>query len=163
MIEIETPFDRYRGRVKPEWVDYNNHFNMGYYLVAFDLASEELSDAAGFTAETRAATGVTIYVLETHVIYRREVKPDESFRITTQLLGADRKRLHLWQALYTDGNPDPAAFNETMMLCVSQKNPKATPWPEAVHQAFQAIAKAHAALPYPADAGRCVRRIGVAD
>jgi acyl-CoA thioester hydrolase len=150
------PFARFSGRVRPEWVDYNQHFNMGYYLVAFDQASEEVTDAAGFTAELRAREGVTVFVVETHVIYRREVKPDQAFRVTAQILGLDEKRLHLWQTMYAEGDDAPAAFNETMMLCVRQDNPKATPWPAPVYAALKEMADAHARLPVPPEAGRRV-------
>ena len=31
--------------VKPEWIDYNGHMNMGYYLVAFDhIATDSYFD-----------------------------------------------------------------------------------------------------------------------
>jgi len=159
MTEYEAPFDRHRGRVKPAWVDYNGHFNMGYYLVAFDLASEDVIEAAGFTAEARAATGSTIFALEAHTLYRREVKPDAAYRVTAQILGLDRKRLHLWQTLYSEDDDQPAAFCEVMFLCVSQDNPRATPWPEPVYAELEAMAKAHAVLPFPPDAGR---KIGMA-
>lgn len=154
MSEGPGPLDRFRGRVRPEWVDYNQHFNMGYYLVAFDQASEEVIDAAGFTAETRDREGVTVFAVETHVIYRREVKPDQAFRVTAQILGVDEKRLHLWQTMYAEGDVEPAAFNETMMLCVRQGEPKAAPWPAPVYAAMKEMADAHAKLPIPPEAGR---------
>jgi acyl-CoA thioesterase FadM len=32
--------------VKPEWIDYNGHMNMGYYLVAFDhIATDSFYDS----------------------------------------------------------------------------------------------------------------------
>ncbi len=38
---IEAPLDRYRDVVRPEWIDHNQHMNMGYYLVVFDYATDE--------------------------------------------------------------------------------------------------------------------------
>lgn len=35
----ETPFEPPGVCVKPEWIDYNGHMNVGYYHVAFDDAS----------------------------------------------------------------------------------------------------------------------------
>ena len=29
---LQAPFDVYRDRVRPEWIDHNGHMNMGYYL-----------------------------------------------------------------------------------------------------------------------------------
>jgi len=154
MTMFEAPLDRFRGRVKPEWVDYNGHFNMGYFLVAFDQASDAVFDTAGFTPDLRAATGRTIFALETHVLYRREVKPDEAFRVTAQILGVDRKRLHLWQTMIAEGETAPAAHNETMFLCVDHSNPAAAPWPDPVHEGLSAMAAAPAHLPIPPEAGR---------
>src|SRR5262245_27293056 len=39
--DIPAPFDRYRDVVKPEWIDHNRHMNLGFYLVVFDLATDE--------------------------------------------------------------------------------------------------------------------------
>ena len=27
--------------VKPEWIDYSGHMNIGYYLLAFELAAQD--------------------------------------------------------------------------------------------------------------------------
>ena len=35
-----APFDEHREIVHPEWIDENGHFNMGYYMVAFDRATD---------------------------------------------------------------------------------------------------------------------------
>ena len=40
-LAIDAPLDRYRDVVRPEWIDHNHHMNMGYYLVVFDLATDE--------------------------------------------------------------------------------------------------------------------------
>ncbi|MDB5374004.1 MAG: thioesterase-like protein, partial [Belnapia sp.] len=29
-------------RVRPEWVDHYGHMNMGFYLVVFDMATDQL-------------------------------------------------------------------------------------------------------------------------
>ena len=35
----EAPFARYTDEVRPEWIDYSDHMNMGFYLPAFELAA----------------------------------------------------------------------------------------------------------------------------
>ncbi len=35
-----APFDEYRDRVRDEWIDYNDHMNVGYYSVVFDSATD---------------------------------------------------------------------------------------------------------------------------
>ena len=52
---IPAPFDRYRTRVRPEWIDNNGHMNMGYYVVVFDLATDAWLDWVGLDAPHREA------------------------------------------------------------------------------------------------------------
>ena len=40
-------FDSGTLNVRPEWIDYNGHMNVGYYLVAFDQATERLCEHFG--------------------------------------------------------------------------------------------------------------------
>jgi acyl-CoA thioesterase FadM len=51
---IPAPFDVYRDRVRPEWIDNNHHMNMGYYVVVFDLATTRGSLGWGWTRRTAA-------------------------------------------------------------------------------------------------------------
>ena len=48
---------RHKGRVLPEWIDYNGHLMDGYYLVAFTEATEACLQTLGFGPEYRARTG----------------------------------------------------------------------------------------------------------
>ncbi len=32
-----APLELRQGRVRPEWLDYNGHMNVAYYVLAFDL------------------------------------------------------------------------------------------------------------------------------
>ena len=43
----------FSGTVLPEWGDYNNHLNEGYYGVIFGHASDGLLDLLGFGADYR--------------------------------------------------------------------------------------------------------------
>ena len=50
MSDLAAPFDGYRDLVRPEWIDHNQHMNMGYYVVVFDFAT--IRNAAGVYALT---------------------------------------------------------------------------------------------------------------
>ena len=41
-MQIPTPFDNARDVVRPEWIDYNGHMNVGYYQVVFDFEARLL-------------------------------------------------------------------------------------------------------------------------
>ncbi len=47
MKETETLFWGHEEVVRPEWIDYNGHFNAGYYMVCFDEALEPLMEHIG--------------------------------------------------------------------------------------------------------------------
>ena len=33
--------------VRPEWIDYNGHMNVAYYMLAFDMATDAFFDHIG--------------------------------------------------------------------------------------------------------------------
>ena len=39
-MTLPTPVRTAGAVVRPEWIDYNGHMNVGYYHVAFDVAAE---------------------------------------------------------------------------------------------------------------------------
>ena len=74
--------------------------NVGFYVVAFDKATDTLCNQFGCSWEyTRDKIGMT-FVLEAHVTYDREVKEGDPLRITTQILDHDAKRVHYIHAMY---------------------------------------------------------------
>ena len=95
-----APFDQHRDVVRPEWIDDNGHLNMGYYVVAFDLATDTWLDHIGLSASERARSGATTFTLESHVNYLREVREAAPLRFTTRLLAFDQKRIHYFHEMH---------------------------------------------------------------
>jgi acyl-CoA thioesterase FadM len=81
-------------RVKPEWIDYNGHMNVAYYVLAFDKALDNFCDRIDVGAAYVKRTNQSIFTLEMHVHYRQEVLEGDPLRFTFQLLDADEKRMH---------------------------------------------------------------------
>lgn len=155
-LDLAAPLDRHRGRVKAEWIDGNGHMNVGYYVVAFDQATDTLCEQLGVSWEyTRRDLGM-IFVLEAHVTYDRELLPDAPFRVTTQMLDQDAKRLHCFHEMYHAEEGFLAATNELMILHVDFQTRRSAPWPEETRTRLAAMAAAHAKLPRPAKAGRVI-------
>ena len=99
MNEIQTvdkPLRLYSCTVDPSWIDYNGHMTEASYLTAFGEASDELFHFVGIDEDYRAR-GHSLYTVETHINYYSEVGSSEPLNITTQLLGLDEKRLHLFR------------------------------------------------------------------
>ena len=85
MSDLAAPLDRYRDVVRPDWIDHNQHMNMGYYLVVFDYATDEFFDWVGLDAAHRAAHAITTFCLEAHVTYHREVREGDTLRSNIEL------------------------------------------------------------------------------
>jgi acyl-CoA thioester hydrolase len=156
-MAIAAPLSLYRTRVKPEWVDYNNHLNDGYYLVIFSLGGvDAFMDRIGMSDAERRATKTTVYTLEAHINYLREVKLDEEVEIRTQLIGFDQKRFQLYLTMHTERLGDEiAAAAEFMLVNIDTTGePKSAPFRPEVAAKLAEVMDAHRALPLPAFSGR---------
>ncbi|MFP6742314.1 MAG: thioesterase family protein [Alphaproteobacteria bacterium] len=140
-------FDAYRDVVRPAWVDHNRHLNMGYYVVAFDLATDAWLDYIGLSSEAKARMDSTTFSLESHVMYLREVMTGTPLRFTTRLLGFDEKRFHYFHEMHHETEGFVAATNELMSLHVSRKTRRAAPMAETVLVHLGEILETHQTLP----------------
>jgi acyl-CoA thioester hydrolase len=155
-MSFPTPFARYRAEVLPAWIDGNNHMNMGYYTVLFDLATDEIWDELGIGRPYKIARGMGTFAAEGHIVYEREMLLGERGLVHSRVLGVDAKRLHVSHELYRDKDGQRAAAQEFIFLNVDLTRRKVTPWPEDILIRIREAAAAHATLP-PLDwAGRRV-------
>lgn len=144
--------------VRPEWIDYNGHTNMAYYVVMFDKATDVLFDAIGCGQSYRREAGFTMYAMESHVTYARETKLGDPLRIEARLIDADTKRLHFFcRMTMAEGGEQVATF-EMLALHVDLSGPRAALFPAAVQSRVDAMLAEHRTLPLPPEAGR---RIGI--
>lgn len=156
MTEPTAPFDEYRDRVRSEWIDENQHLNMGYYVVVFDLATDAWLDHIGLDAEHKREQQVTTFTLESHVNYLRELRDGDPLRFTTQLLGFDEKRIHYIHCMHHGKEGFLAATNELMSLHVSQQTRRAAPMASAVQSRLAELLAVHSQLAPPAQIGRSI-------
>ncbi len=150
------PFDAYRDVVKPEWIDHNDHMNMGYYLVVFDLATDEWLAWLGLDSAHRRERRVTTFCLEAHVTYQRELRAGDPLRFTTLLLGHDAKRIHYVHAMYHAADGYLAATNELMSLHVSEETRRGAAMAPEILDRLGRVQRAHAAAPRPPQVGRVI-------
>lgn len=123
--------------VRPDWIDYNGHMRDSYFGHVFSLAVDAFQDEVGFDEAYRKATGSTIYLVEDHKIYLREVKCGAKLRVETLVLGCDDKRFHLYMQMM-EGDA-VASIGEFMELHVSQHpTPRAAPMPPAIRKRLEA-------------------------
>lgn len=150
------------GVVLPEWIDYNGHMNLSYYVLLFDHATDRFLDRIGLTATYRARHDASTFSAEIHVNYLRELKVGDPVRITTQLLDHDGKRMHYFHRMFHAREGWLAATNELMSLYVDMKARRVAQMPAPIRRRLAVLAAAHRRLPRPEQAGSVIgiRRTG---
>jgi len=143
-----------RIRVEPEWIDYNGHMNLAFYVLAFDKATDEFYDDLGIGIVYREKMGSSMFTLAINVDYIQEVFADDDLRITTQLLDCDTKRMRYFHQMY-QGEPEQlVATNECLAVHVDMNIRKSAPFPEMTRERIDILLASHQQLPAPDRAGR---------
>jgi len=152
----EAPLTLHRETVRPEWIDYNGHMNVAYYVLVFDHATDAVMDGLGIGPDYVAEGQGAMFVVECHVTYDRELTAGDSVAIETQLLDCDAKRVHLFHRMRHADEGFQAASTEIMLVHVDQETRRSAPMPEAARERLDAMLRRHATLGRPEQAGRAV-------
>ena len=138
----------YRTALAPEWIDYNGHLRDAYYGLIASYACDALMDRLHMDAAYRQLTRNTLYTVEMHIHYLREIKKSDIVLVNVRMLGADQKRIHAAFDVFREGDPDAAASVELMLLHVNQGvTVKTAPFPAEVADAIAALVAATAGAP----------------
>jgi len=151
-----APFDRHAEAIRPEWIDYNGHMNVAFYVLVFDNATDALFEAMDFGAAWRRRSGRSFFAVEAHVRYLAELTLDDEVRVATQILGTDAKRLHCFHTLRRKATGGVAATMEMLSLHVDLGTRRAVPFAPDDRARIAGFAASHANLPTPDGAGRAV-------
>jgi acyl-CoA thioester hydrolase len=138
----------YRTGIAPDWIDYNGHLRDAYYGLIVSYAIDALMQRIGLDEAGRARTGCTLYTLEMHMHYLREIKASDTVTAELRILGADRKRIHAAFDLLTAAEAQPAASAEVMLLQVQQSpTVSSQPFAPEIAAAIAGLQQATGALP----------------
>ncbi len=149
MNQQHAPFVANDLIIHPEWIDFNGHLNMAYYMVLFDQTSDSAFSSLGMPPTYKSKRGLTLYTAEAHIRYVREVHLDDPITCTFQLIAHDAKRLHSWQELRHSDDGWLAATCEMMTLHIDTAGPKVAPMPDDVAEQVNEMQAAHAKLQVP--------------
>ncbi|MEU6257984.1 thioesterase family protein [Streptomyces sp. NPDC047043] len=145
----------YRDTVRPEWIDYNGHMSEAYYVLVFGFATDTMMELTGMDAAYRKSTGCSLYTVESHVRYLRDVPEGAQLAVRTRMLSAAGKKAWFTHEMYVGTEPaadaEPVATIELLLLHVDQAAGRATPLPETVRERLAALTE-----PAPSWTGRSV-------
>jgi len=152
---VEGGLLRFDTAVRPEWADYNHHMTDFRYNHVFGDAMDVLYRKAGIDDEYRKG-GHMFYTVESQVRHLAEAKVGEPLYVTTQILGVDDKRLHVFHRLHRGRDGALIATGEQMHLHVDTRAAKAAPMDPALRAGLDALRDSQASLPAPVEAGQPV-------
>ncbi len=140
--------------VPQTWTDYNGHMNETHYLEAGAQASDRFMEMIGADA-AYIAGGQSYFTAENHITYLDEVLAGSRLTITTQVLAAKGKALHLFHHMHR-GDGVLAATMESLLFHVDLTTRRSSDPAPHVRDQIDRFAAAHADLPRPSQAGRFV-------
>ena len=109
-----------------EWVDYNNHLNMAYYILVFDQAWEIMLEKIKMGADSAKNSKRSTMVVETHTQYISEVKENDEVDIMLTYFDHDKKRLHLKLEMIEKKTKKISASIEWLSLYINLEARKVT-------------------------------------
>ncbi len=140
--------------VQPEWIDYNGHMNVAYYVLAFDLAVDEIFNLIGLSERYREESGFSSFAIESHVTWQRELHLGDPLLVTVQFLAFDGKRVHTIYHMYHAEEGYLAATSEWLQMSIDMRIRRSAPFQPEVADKIAALVERHRALPWPSEVGR---------
>ena len=78
-----------------DWIDYNDHMNVSYYLLIFDkYGADTLNDLFQMGENSAKKTKKSTMIVESHITYNQELRLNDQVDINCTYFNHDDKRLH---------------------------------------------------------------------
>ena len=81
-------------KVIKDWIDYNDHMNVSYYLLIFDkFGADTLNDIFRMGEHSAKTTKKSTMMVESHITYNQELLLNDKVDINLVYFDHDKKRL----------------------------------------------------------------------
>ena len=81
-------------KVIKDWVDYNGHMNVAYYVLIFDVyGGEILMSSFNMGEDSAKNTKKSTMVVESHITYNQELAEGDEVNVNLTYFDHDKKRL----------------------------------------------------------------------
>ena len=81
-------------KVIKDWIDYNDHMNVSYYLLIFDkYGADTLNNIFKMGEHSAKTTGKSTMIVESHITYNQELKVNDEINVNLVYFDHDKKRL----------------------------------------------------------------------
>ena len=105
-------------KIIKDWTDYNNHMNLSYYILVFDMGAEIFLSKFKMGEHSAKTTKKSTMVVETHTTYNNEVKEGDNVDVFLSHLDHDKKRIHYKLEMYDKNKNVLSATTEVLSLYI---------------------------------------------
>tara|TARA_B110001452_G_scaffold210941_1_gene181407 strand:- start:454 stop:924 length:471 start_codon:yes stop_codon:yes gene_type:complete len=112
-------------KILSDWIDYNGHMNVAYYLLIFDkFGADNLNNIFNMGEYSAKTSGMSTMMVETNITYNQELKLDDEVDINLLYFDHDKKRLQYKFEMIHKNKKYLASTFEALALYVDLNNRK---------------------------------------
>ena len=112
-------------KIIKDWIDYNNHMNVSYYLLIFDkYGADILNDMFKMGEHSAKTTGKSTMIVESNITYNQELREGDEVDINLLYFDHDKKRLQYKMEMLHKKKKFLASTIEVLALYVDLKDRK---------------------------------------
>ena len=125
--KLSLPTAVSQGTVKDDWIDYNGHMNMAYYVQCFEETSDFLLEHMNLGYRYAIEEQKGVFVIKCEINYRKEIKLNEDFIISLEDLICKGKKLTVGLKMLNVGSETIADY-QILNLNVDLQTKKSVPF-----------------------------------
>lgn len=108
--KLSLPIKVSKGTVKEDWIDYNGHMNMAYYVQCFEESSDFLLEHMDLGYRYAIEEQKGVFVIKCEINYRKEINLYENFIISLEDLMCEGKKLIVGLKMLNENNETIADY-----------------------------------------------------
>jgi acyl-CoA thioester hydrolase len=120
-----------QGTVKDDWIDYNGHMNMAYYVQCFEETSDFLLEHMNLGYRYAIEEQKGVFVIKCEINYRKEINLNEDFIISLEDLICKGKKLTVGLKMLNVGSETIADY-QILNLNVDLQTKKSVPFSQMI-------------------------------
>jgi acyl-CoA thioester hydrolase len=93
--KLSLPIKVSKGTIKEDWIDYNGHMNMAYYVQCFEESCDYILELLELGHKYALEEKKGVFVIKCKIDYREEITLNEKFKIYVSTMNIEGKKLIL--------------------------------------------------------------------
>ncbi len=151
-MKFEAPiFFKTPEPVKPEWIDYNGHMNVAYYVKAFDEAVDKVNKLIGLGPDYLKEHNCSTFALDARIKWLKEMRKDDQMQFKVHLLDNNEKCILFFLTMIDYKSGNVVATYENLLIHIDMSNRKPSDFKPEIRENIDKLLIAHKNLIKPTD------------